>query len=185
MRVSRYFWNPNLDVIVIKEMHGVCVFQLRVLRNVGAAHSINEALPATDLQRQAASWTATLAFWRRIHDHLLSAPAYRFFLCEAQWRSSALHGPWNRKSELALWWDPSNQHKKCRRLPVWGDWQWRPGALTSAFPNFTPLNYFLWGYVKNYVYAVECSTREEYVTTQMLHNTRVQCYVGGYFELFL
>lgn len=71
-------------------------------------------------------------------------------------------------------------------------------------PDLTPLDFFLWGYIKNVVYAVECNTREDMierirqafltVTPQMLHNvltsvSRRACLClereGQHFEPFL
>lgn len=79
-----------------------------------------------------------------------------------------------------------------------------PVAWPARSPDLTPLDFFLWGYVKTHVYAVECDTRDEMVnrindafssvTTQMLRNTRSSMlrrtalcleHVGRHFESFL
>lgn len=69
-----------------------------------------------------------------------------------------------------------------QRFP--GQWIGRGGpvAWPPRSPDLTPPDFFLWGYLKNAVYAVECNTREEMVTrieevfrtvtSQMLHNVR-------------
>lgn len=63
-------------------------------------------------------------------------------------------------------------------------WLGRGGSIPwpPRSPDLTPLDFFLWGYVKNKVYAVECSSRDEMeerikaafatVTPEMLRNVR-------------
>lgn len=77
-------------------------------------------------------------------------------------------------------------------------------AWPARSPDLTPLDFFLWGYIKNIVYAVECSSREQMkqriidafnaVTPEMLRNTRASSYrraglciqqEGRHFEPFL
>lgn len=77
-------------------------------------------------------------------------------------------------------------------------------AWPARSPDLTPLDFFLWGHVKNIVYAVPCDTDEEMqqkiitafrsITPQMLRNTE-ECMLrrtelcierqGGHFEPFL
>lgn len=61
-----------------------------------------------------------------------------------------------------------------------------PIAWPARSPDITPLDFFLWGHIKNMVYATECSSREQMkqrivdafatVTPQMLRNVRASCY---------
>lgn len=85
-------------------------------------------------------------------------------------------------------------------------WIGRGGRIAwpARSPDLTPLDFFLWGYVKNKVYSVECSSRDEMierikaaftsVTPQMLENVRGSLYrraglcihqEGRHFEPFL
>lgn len=61
-----------------------------------------------------------------------------------------------------------------------------PVAWPARSPDLTPLDFFLWGFVKNAVYAVDCPTRDEMVgriqaafrmvTPEMLRNVRSSMY---------
>lgn len=86
------------------------------------------------------------------------------------------------------------------------EWIGRGGSIQwpARSPDLTPLDFFVWGYVKSCVYAFECSTRDEMVnkinsafasiTPDMLNNARSSMLrrtalclekEGGHFEPFL
>lgn len=103
---------------------------------------------------------------------------------------------------------PAHYERRVREFldAMYPEWIGRGGpvAWPPRSPDLTPLDFFLWGYVKNCVYAVECRTREQMVdrinaafnsiTPEMLHNCRTSqlrrtavCLEkeGAHFEPFL
>lgn len=88
----------------------------------------------------------------------------------------------------------------------YAEWIGRGGPIPwpARSPDLTPLDFFLWGFVKNYVYAKECSSEEEMkariqtaftsITPAMLTNARLSLHrrtslciqeEGRHFEPFL